>query len=46
MYIVGPLVGGVLAALLYNFVLRRMHEKGAEEAIENGEFLAAEDKLL
>ena len=45
-YIVGPLVGGVLAALLYNFVLSRMHKVGAEQAAEDGQFLDAEDALL
>ena len=49
-YIVGPLVGGLLAALLYKFVLAPMHKKGAEAdkamADSNEKYLEAEDALL
>lgn len=49
-YIVGPLVGGVLAALVYNYILRPMHKKGAEADLTAGDsnekFLESEDALL
>lgn len=49
-YVVGPLVGGILAALMYNFVLCPLHRKGAEEdeacGCPNKRTLEVEDALL
>lgn len=43
-YIVGPLVGGVVAALVYNFLLRPLHKNNSDA--ENDAYLAAEEALL
>ena len=53
-YIVGPFIGGVLAALLYNYVIEPMHKKGAEDDkvlaaagdATDAEFIKKEDSML
>lgn len=49
-YVVGPLVGGVVAALVFNFLLRPLHRLGAKEDADCGcpqaHALEIEDKLL
>lgn len=48
-YIVSPFIGGIVAALLYRYLLSHMHERGAElDAADNGEcahLLEIEDHL-
>ncbi len=53
-YCVGPFIGGILAALCYNYLLEPLHKKGAEKDrmavriadVSSGDVLDLEDKIL